>query len=73
MLETTPKRQAPRKERGKYFLGDRISDEAVSSVTGDEPTPMTLAEVDDSGDGQYSDKEICNNLDDSSIRVSQQI
>ena len=42
----------------------------ASSVTGDEPTSMTLTEVDASGDAQYSDKQCDESPDDSSDRAS---
>ena len=71
VLEITHKRQAPRKHWDDFFQEDRISDEAVSFVTGDETTIMTVAEVDDSSDLQYSDREVDDSLDDSSDRVSQ--
>ena len=35
---------------GTTFSGDRISDDAASTVTGDEPSTMALPEVDDSSD-----------------------
>ena len=37
----------------------------------DEPTTMTLAEVDDSKHAQYSDREVGDSLDDSSDGASQ--
>ena len=58
VLEITHKRQARLENSTTNIEEDRISDEAASSVTGDEPMTMTLAEVDDSSDAQYSYKSL---------------
>ena len=70
VLEITPKRQVPQKHYCETLQEDRISDEAASSVTGDEPATMMLAKVDDSSDVQYSSRQTDDNLDDTADRES---
>ena len=53
------------------YSGDRISDKAASAVTGDEPSTMALAKVDDSSDVDFSDRKIEDSSYDSSDRASQ--
>ena len=54
----------------KYiFRKTKISDEAASSLANDEPTIMTLAEVDDISDAQYYNREIDDCTFDSYDRV----
>ena len=54
------------------FSGDRISEEAASAVTGDEPSTMALAKVDDSNGTEFSDRKVEDSPYDSSARASQQ-
>ena len=58
VLEITHKRQARLENSTTNIEDDGISDEAASPVTGDEPMTMTLAELDDSSDAQYSYKRL---------------
>ena len=55
MLEIMYKRQARLEKKYNDYLGsNRISYKAASSVARDKPMTVTLAEVDDSSDAQYS-------------------
>ena len=54
-----------------FFLEDRISEEAASAVTGDEPSTIAHAGVAGSGDAEFSNIDVENSLYDSSDRVSQ--
>ena len=53
------------------FSGDRISDEAASAVTGDEPLTMALAKVDDGSDAEFTDRKVEDSPYDSCDRASQ--
>ena len=53
------------------FQGDRISNEAVSTVTGDESATVMLAEVDASSYAEFSDIGIDNSPYNSSDIASQ--
>ena len=53
------------------FRKVEFSDESASSVTGDALTAVTLAEVDDCSNAQYSDREVDDSLDASSDRASE--